>query len=840
MTSYHNERISAEDSGSNAQTVREQDRYESPDDDNSLSLDDPEIVRCLAWMNRVWSPDCSKSPRLETDLRSAVASNCNARNVDTANGGPHSGETAWGRFLLRRQIGQGSYGVVFLAFDQLVKREVAVKIPQAHVLANADSLKRFLREAEAVANLDHPGIVPVFELGEVQGVAFIVSAYCDGPNLAEWLAERAQPVAPQTAARIVAQIAAALSYAHSRGVLHRDLKPSNILLEQKASASELLFSPRITDFGLAKIVGDSCAATCEGALLGTFRYMSPEQASGRVGDVGVQADIWATGTILYELLAGKPAFATDDVSVLTRIQEQEPTQLSTLGLEIPADLVNICHRCLQKELAHRYRSAEELFADLERFDRGEPVSARPLGAIERIVRWTRRRPALAAMAATLVCVSLVGLIGVMWQWRRANAEAAVARQAAERAEANLAQTREALVDFAWIVQEFALYRRPDDPVPNEVWTKIDEYRQKAATNELSPALQQPVLAARHLVSAIDSAMRADHLAALPDFETGVALWQEIVREHPDNRSYRRALALGLYCQRMSLLRLGRDDQAEDKRQQARQAFAYDEPGDRSAESALLEYAEMAATLGESFMLRARMTESLDAHIEALAAAKEAHEIAPSSRRAQLCAARCASAVGVTRARLHDRKGALEEYAYARDMIDELCAAYPDGEDCHTLRIDLTQAIAENQRNLYNNPRADQAYRRGIEFAELGLAQFPDKVAWSCRLARMCNDFASFRQAQHDHPLAKTNYERANELWKVAQQANRLTGREEVIWGVACYELARIYKSEGRNEEMTASARQGLEILAAASGRVPENRQARLAREKCAALLAAAE
>ena len=237
--------------------------------DAELPLDDINVVRCLQLMNRVW-PSSKTGSSLDRYFASENGDPCRHPNEELANS-----ESEWGRFILRRQIGHGTYGIVLLAFDRLVKRDVAIKLPQAHVLASAESLKRFLREAEAAALLDHSGIVPVFEVGEVNDVPFIVSAYCDGPNLAEWLAKQNKPIAPIRAANIVMRIVLAVEYAHSRGVLHRDLKPANILLDESSEEKdrELCLTPRITDFGLAKLAESASSSTCDGALIGTFRYM---------------------------------------------------------------------------------------------------------------------------------------------------------------------------------------------------------------------------------------------------------------------------------------------------------------------------------------------------------------------------------------------------------------------------------------------------------------------------------------------------------------------------------------------------------------------------------------
>src|SRR5262249_42107297 len=212
-----------------------------------------------------------------------------------------------GRFQLRRRLGFGAFGVVWLAFDPRLRREVALKVPHAGALADEVLRRRFVREAEAAAGLEHANVVTVYEAGEEGPICYIATAYCPGPNLAQWLKEREHPVPPREAAELVAALADGVEHAHGHGVVHRDLKPANVLLAPDGT-------PKITDFGLAKILSESPAAaeqTQSGAVVGTPAYMAPEQAAARREQVGVAADVWALGVILYELLTGRPPYQAD-------------------------------------------------------------------------------------------------------------------------------------------------------------------------------------------------------------------------------------------------------------------------------------------------------------------------------------------------------------------------------------------------------------------------------------------------------------------------------------------------------------------------------------------------
>jgi serine/threonine protein kinase/WD40 repeat protein len=317
-----------------------------------------------------------------------------------------------GRFELLRILGQGGFGVVYLAHDPRLGRLVALKVPRLHTLGSPDLYQRFLREARAAAALDHPNILPILETGEVGPVCYIVSAYCEGADLAQWIKTQA-PVAPNLAARIVHTLADATHYSHSRGILHRDLKPSNVLLAaQNATgrvlADDLPFVLRLTDFGLARLTEESLGETGS-AVLGTPMYMAPEQAAGQSGDISAATDVYALGAILYELLTSRAPFQGAGVlDVLNQIQLVEPVAPSRLVGSIPRDLETICLKCLRKDPRARYASAGELRDDLQRFLRCEPIRAKSVSILKRSLKWGRRHPAI--LLAVLVSVTAILLL----------------------------------------------------------------------------------------------------------------------------------------------------------------------------------------------------------------------------------------------------------------------------------------------------------------------------------------------------------------------------------------------------------------------------------------------
>jgi WD40 repeat protein/tRNA A-37 threonylcarbamoyl transferase component Bud32 len=309
------------------------------------------------------------------------------------------------------ELGRGGMGVVYKARQSKLHRLVALKMILAGAHAGKRQFERFRIEAEAVARLQHPNIVQIYEIGEQDGLPFFSLEFVDGGTLSKKLA--GTPLPARQAAELTATLARAVDAAHRRNILHRDLKPANILLTNDGV-------PKITDFGLAKKLDDTEGQTHSGAIMGTPSYMSPEQARGEARYVGPAADIYALGAILYEMLIGRPPFkAASMVDTLVQVRTQEPVAPRQLLSNLPRDLETICLKCLEKDPARRYATAGELSDDLGRFLAGEPIRARPTPMWERAWKWAKRRPALSAMTALAAGTAVLGFALVTWQWQRA-------------------------------------------------------------------------------------------------------------------------------------------------------------------------------------------------------------------------------------------------------------------------------------------------------------------------------------------------------------------------------------------------------------------------------------
>ena len=315
-------------------------------------------------------------------------------------------------FELLERIGVGHFGAVWRARDTVLDRIVALKVSREQVDARP-SRWSFLREARAASQLNHPNIVPIYEIGQAKGHTFIVSEYIEGLDLRRHL-KRAGKLAPRQAAQIARDIARALHHAHEEGILHRDVKSGNILLDAD-------MRPYLADFGLAKRNGAEVTVTRDGEILGTPAYMAPEQAAGRNSEVDARSDIYSLGAVLYEMLTGQLVFRGGEQTLVYRVIHEEPRSPRSVARDVPEDLSTICLTCLEKDPDDRYQTAEQLGRDLDRFLCGESIEARPPSVLERAWRWCRREPyKTIAAVATTVAFFLLGV--AVWAAARIDRE----------------------------------------------------------------------------------------------------------------------------------------------------------------------------------------------------------------------------------------------------------------------------------------------------------------------------------------------------------------------------------------------------------------------------------
>jgi serine/threonine-protein kinase len=365
-------------------------------------------------------------------------------------------------YEIQEVLGRGGFGIVYKVQHLRLGRSVALKLLLAGPYAGRDERQRFQHEAKAVASLRHPNIVQVYDVGEADGWPYFTMELVEGGSLAQTLEGIPYPV--HQAAVLVATLAEAMQAAHQCALVHRDLKPGNILLTADGT-------PKVTDFGLARSLEGGAGLTLTGVRMGTPSYMAPEQARGDKNAIGPATDVYALGAILYELLTGRPPFLGETPgATLQQVLADDPVAPAWLNPAVPCDLETICLKCLQKGPAERYGSAAALADDLRRFERGEPIAARPAGTLERGAKWARRRPAVAALLAA----GLLMLVGIT---------AAAVWYADDRAQLRAdarSRDRETNVALAQAVKHVnALRERLDDPLKvRELLSDIDQWKSK--------------------------------------------------------------------------------------------------------------------------------------------------------------------------------------------------------------------------------------------------------------------------------------------------------------------------------------------------------------------------
>ena len=428
----------------------------------------------------------------------------------------------FGDYELDSEIARGGMGVVYRARQVSLNRTVALKMILAGQFVGETELQRFRAEAEAAANLNHPNIVPIYEIGLHEGRHYFSMKLVEGGSLADRMrnAERGTRRAgdlkspsgptkptdgdckspapfPRTErVALLAKVARAVHHAHQRGVLHRDLKPGNILLDEQGE-------PFVTDFGLAKRLDGGSDLTHTGATMGTPAYMAPEQAAGRVKELSTALDVYALGAIFFHLLTGRVPFIADTpLATMKLVMEKEAPSPRTLDATIDRDLETICLKCLEKDAKRRYGSAEALAEEFERWLRHEPIVGRPITNGERMVKWVRRKPAIAALGAAVAAAVVLGIAGIFWQWRAAEEardvaqaariEAETQRDAAEQARKNEVKQREK-AELEAAVAELTL-------LSSQAWGTAEAYR--------SASLDMTRLAEQHRKFSTNAAYRA--------------------------------------------------------------------------------------------------------------------------------------------------------------------------------------------------------------------------------------------------------------------------------------------------------------------------------------------
>jgi tetratricopeptide (TPR) repeat protein len=488
-----------------------------------------------------------------------------------------------GPYAIEAELGRGGMGIVLRGYDARLERHVALKVLRPD-LTHENARARFVREAQAAARVRHDHVVSVYAVDSPPGgPPYLVMELLDGATLAEVIRQR-QCLEPGEAARLGLQIADGLHAAHQAGLVHRDVKPANLLLDTATGRAKL------TDFGLARLTELPSGVTQEGVIVGTPAYMSPEQARGAAPDP--RSDVYSLGATLYELLTGTPPFRGAAHLVLREVLEVEPRSPRRLNDAVPRDLETVCLKAMAKEPGRRYATAGELADDLRRWLRGEPVRARPVGPAERLWRWCRRRPLVAGLAAVALGLFAAGLAGVLWQWRRAEANAAEASAARDRAEASLQDADVSFRQARAAVDRFfnRVYSEPEFSRPG-----MRSIRRQALQDALGyyqgflrqrgddPSVRAELAEGYYRVGYITAEI-ADKAEALEAFRHAVELYQGLADAYPDNRDFQHHAALGRHEAGLMLVALSRSAEALRLYEQCRdswEALSRAEPANRT-------------------------------------------------------------------------------------------------------------------------------------------------------------------------------------------------------------------------------------------------------------------
>lgn len=661
-------------------------------------------------------------------------------------------------FLVMNELGRGGMGVVYLAKQLNLHRTVAIKMLLSGEFASRRERERFQREAEAVAQLQHPNIVQLFSIGEQSGCPFLCMEWIDGPDLSQALARRSIPT--DAAAELVDRLAGAVHLAHQMGIIHRDLKPSNVLLRQLTATNELDVAderywknvePKITDFGLAKRSSD-VTATRTGATLGTPGYMPPEQALGSGEPLGPQADVFALGAILYECLTGRPPFrAATAVEIVRQVLHEEPISPTQLHPGLDRDLETICLKCLQKDPKRRYGSAKDLADDLQRYRRGEIILARPITSWERGWKWVKRRPAVAA-AWGVTCLATVALT---WILAYSNLQLQRERNIAER---HFDAALEAVDrNFTFVSEDLLLNAPHMQPVRRRLLeTSRDFYerfvRERAHDSRLRAELARAYARLGKITSEISS-----HVEARDEYRRAIAIIEPLVAQHPEDPSLRQTLATA-WMQLGNVLGALREIEPAEQALQSAIRIG-DESEAKEAASHVHSHfrGQSRHGLAEIYRIAGRLDDADRLFRTALTAHQAAVHAAPNNPHYQRDLAHTHHNLAVVAMAKGQTEEAEKEYQHALAVHEGLVEANPSIPQFRT----ALAATLNNLGGLYYEQeqydRSEAIWKRVVEIQEDLAQTFPDVVQNQIELAEARTNLASLQLTLGHLDLAEQGY-----------------------------------------------------------------------------------
>ena len=654
-----------------------------------------------------------------------------------------------GGYTIHGVLGRGGTGVVYKALDVELKRTVALKMLWAGPDASEDELVRFRGEAEMVAQLQHPNIVQIYDIGQHEGHPYLALEFVEGGSLDA--AIRGQPQSPRRAAEIVEILARAMHAAHDQNIIHRDLKPANVLVTASGHF-------KITDFGLAKRLGDSIGFTRTGDVMGTPSYMAPEQAAGQTREFGPAVDVYALGAILYELLTGRPPFKGASVpDTLDLVRHEEPASPSRLVPKLHRDLSTICLKCLRKSPARRYESAEALADDLRRWLDGDPIQARPLGRFERWWLTVKRRPlATAVTACAILCAA--ALVFSLWSSERARNQARLAEQEKE-------------------------LREEEKRVRVELEGQFD--RSMTALNDITNVVMTG--------SALDSRKQLTDLHnALLRYYSDLVASSEVMRWQQRGRLATACLSLGDL-----MSKTGRKAQAIEAYRKAG-AIAVDLLKEDNQKIEVREL--LARTQLECGKQLRDLGRSADANEEYQAAKhtlSEVIELAPQRAKALQVLAEVWHQIGILEGDSSEtKKKALGSYEQGRKIREDLASREPDNKE---YRRDLARSygyMGDVQLDLGHLPDADRSYWESHNLRKKLTDQPEDRM----QLGRSLGNFGNYQYRIRAYATAGDFFEQSREAQqKLVNEFPAFTDYRADLAGTLC-RLAEVGLCHGRSRD----------------------------------------
>ena len=676
------------------------------------------------------------SPLATASVGNAVVATPRPEGAGEGCGAPAIGPT-FGDYEVLGEIARGGMGVVYKARQKSLNRVVALKMILHDSPDSANGLRRFRTEAETAANLDHPHILPVYEVGEHAGRHFFSMKLLEGGSLAQQGSRFTSD--PRAAAQLLAIVARAVHYAHQHGLLHRDLKPTNILLDREGL-------PYVTDFGLAKRIEGDSDLTQSGLLVGTPCYMAPEQAAGRKDKITTATDVYGLGAILYEVLTGRPPFRADTpLATLLEVKEREPEVPRALNAAVPRDLETICLKCLAKDPRRRYRSAEELAEDLERWLAGDPIQARRHGAGERLMKWTRRRPALAALVLVSSGAGLTMVGGGLWY----NAQLRTALQAVQAREQDLRRERDAaekardvalgnfrLARSSLMQNHTLLLKTLGAPGHDfaELRRQLLARAIRVYENQILLKSDHPELEAERGGAFVQLArIKADTGPAGGAIELvreAVDLYARLVRDHPESR-YRAGLAEAWFELGRLLQQRGGQSQAEHPLRNALEIFQ-ELAGPASSP---VQYRDFRARCYYNLALLATQTgkpaQALVDCREAVALLEALVRDNPTYDDGQQHLGAAYTTLGYCYEIAGQPAEARRTYDQALEIYRQRATAYPNAMDCQADLADSHLAIGGLDARLGRRAEARAAFERALTIYEWLAREFP--MIWTMRM-----------------------------------------------------------------------------------------------------------